>query len=75
MHNNTNVLAFGSRVVGSELAKMIVKSWLDAKYIGGRHERRVEELTAIEDDNKQRFTELEHSTSFDGKEKFEDQPL
>ncbi len=75
MHNNTNVLAFGSRVVGSELAKMIVRSWLDAKYIGGRHERRVEELTAIEDDNKQRFTELEHSTSFDGKEKFEDQPL
>ncbi|MFP3339782.1 ribose 5-phosphate isomerase B, partial [Micrococcus sp. SIMBA_131] len=26
-HNNTNILAFGSRVIGSELAKMIVKSW------------------------------------------------
>lgn len=35
-HNNTNILAFGSRVVGSELAKMIVKEWLDAKFEGGR---------------------------------------
>ena len=40
-HNNTNILAFGSRVVGSELAKMIVKEWLDAKFEGGRHENRV----------------------------------
>ncbi|MFQ7393213.1 MAG: ribose 5-phosphate isomerase B [Collinsella aerofaciens] len=41
MHNNTNVLAFGARVVGSELAKMIVDEWLDAEFEGGRHERRV----------------------------------
>ena len=40
MHNNTNVLAFGARVVGSELAKMIVDEWLDAEFEGGRHERR-----------------------------------
>lgn len=32
MHNNTNVLAFGARVVGSELAKMIVDEWLDAEF-------------------------------------------
>lgn len=40
-HNNTNILAFGSRVVGSELAKMIVKEWLDAEFEGGRHAKRV----------------------------------
>ena len=43
-HNNTNILAFGSRVVGSELAKMIVKEWLDAKFEGGRHSKRVNML-------------------------------
>ena len=31
-HNNTNMLAFGARVVGSELAKMIVGSWLQAEF-------------------------------------------
>lgn len=46
-HNNTNILAFGSRVVGSELAKMIVKEWLDAKYEGGRHSKRIEMLNHI----------------------------
>ena len=43
-HNGTNILAFGSRVIGSELAKMIVKEWLDAKFEGGRHANRVEML-------------------------------
>ncbi|MEG7762749.1 ribose 5-phosphate isomerase B, partial [Listeria monocytogenes] len=41
-HNNTNILAFGSRVVGAELAKMIVQNWLDAEFEGGRHAKRVE---------------------------------
>ncbi len=48
MHNNSNVLAFGARVVGDELAKMIVKEWLDAEYEGGRHQRRVDMLMEIE---------------------------
>ena len=47
-HNNTNIVAFGSRVVGSELAKMIVKEWLDAKFEGGRHAERVEMIGQIE---------------------------
>ena len=47
MHNNSNVLAFGARVVGSELAKMITEAWLDAKFEGGRHERRVQMLMDI----------------------------
>ncbi|KHL97163.1 ribose 5-phosphate isomerase [Paenibacillus sp. IHB B 3415] len=47
-HNNTNVLAFGSRVIGSELAKMIVKSWLEAEFEGGRHGDRVAMIADIE---------------------------
>lgn len=48
-HNNTNILAFGSRVVGSELAKMIVKSWLEAEFEGGRHAKRIEMISDIEE--------------------------
>jgi ribose 5-phosphate isomerase B len=49
-HNNTNVLAFGSRVVGSELAKMIVREWLDAKFLGGRHSCRVDMIAEMENE-------------------------
>ena len=48
MHNNSNVLAFGARVVGSELAKMIVDEWLAAEFEGGRHQRRVDMIMDIE---------------------------
>jgi ribose 5-phosphate isomerase B len=48
-HNNSNILAFGARVVGAELAKMIVDAWLDAKFLGGRYQQRVDMITAIED--------------------------
>ncbi len=48
MHNNTNVLSFGARVIGAEMAKMIVDEWLDNTYEGGRHERRVAQLMEIE---------------------------
>lgn len=51
LHNNTNILAFGARVVGNDLAKMIVKEWLDATYEGGRHAKRVEMIAEIESDN------------------------
>ncbi len=46
-HNNTNVLSFGARVIGIELAKLIVKSWLDAEFEGGRHADRVRMLDEI----------------------------
>jgi len=49
-HNNSNILAMGSRVVGTELAKMIVEQWLDAKYEGGRHEARIKLITEIENE-------------------------
>ncbi len=47
-HNNTNVLAFGARVVGIEVAKMIVTEWLNAEFEGERHQRRVDLIMAIE---------------------------
>ena len=48
MHNNSNVLTFGARVIGDEMAKMIVDQWLDSTYEGGRHQRRVDQLAEIE---------------------------
>lgn len=41
LHNNANVLALGGRIIGSELAKDIVDTWLSYDFEGGRHERRV----------------------------------
>lgn len=51
-HNNTNVLSFGARVVGIELAKMIVDAWLSGEYEGGRHQVRLDMITEIENKNK-----------------------
>ena len=48
-HNNTNVLAFGARVIGIEMAKMIIDEWLDAGFMGGRHQTRVDMIMAIEE--------------------------
>ena len=48
-HNNSNILCMGGRVVGPELAKMIVQEWLDAEFEGGRHRRRVGEIREIEE--------------------------
>lgn len=47
-HNNTNIIAFGSRVIGIETAKMIVDEWLGAAYEGGRHQTRIDMITEIE---------------------------
>lgn len=48
-HNDTNVLCFGSRVVGNELAKMIVDEWLAAEFMGDRHLRRVNLIKQLEE--------------------------
>ena len=47
-HNDCNMLALGARVVGGELARMIVKIWLETEFAGGRHQRRVDQIMAIE---------------------------
>ena len=47
-HNNTNILAMGSYIIGEETAKMIVDAWLEASYEGGRHQRRLDMIAEIE---------------------------
>lgn len=41
-HNNSNVLCLGERVIGINLAMDIVDIWLESKFEGGRHQRRVD---------------------------------
>jgi ribose 5-phosphate isomerase B len=48
-HNNANILALGERVIGADLAKSIVSTWLTATFQGDRHERRVQKIHAIEE--------------------------
>lgn len=48
-HNDANILAFGARVVGSALAEMIVDAFLSAEFEGGRHQKRIDMLKAIEE--------------------------
>ena len=47
-HNNANIIAFGQRIVGIELAKDIVKAYLEAEFEGGRHQTRVDMIHEIE---------------------------
>lgn len=47
-HNNANIIAFGARIVGIEVAKDIVKAYLDAEFQGGRHEKRIALIHEIE---------------------------
>ena len=48
-HNNANVLALGGRVIGVELAKMIVATWLESQFAGGRHGRLVNRISELEE--------------------------
>ena len=49
-HNDTNMMAMGAGVVGTKLALEIVDTWLDTAFEGGRHQRRVDKLTALENE-------------------------
>jgi ribose 5-phosphate isomerase B len=51
-HNDTNILALGARVVGIELAKMIVDVWLNTEFEGGRHADRIEKIAQYERSNR-----------------------
>ena len=48
-HNNANVICLGERVLGAGLAARILDAWLDTEFAGGRHERRVNKIMAIEE--------------------------
>jgi ribose 5-phosphate isomerase B len=47
-HNDANVLAMGGRVIGFGLAEEILTLWLATAFEGGRHQRRVDQITEIE---------------------------
>ncbi len=47
-HNDANVLTLGGHLIAEGLAKQIVKTWLDTKFAGGRHERRVNKIMSVE---------------------------
>ena len=49
LHNDANVLCFGARVVGEGLALQLVDAFVGTEYEGGRHQSRVDMLTAIEE--------------------------
>jgi ribose 5-phosphate isomerase B len=49
-HNDANVLSLGARVTPAEELSKIVRAWFAAKFEGGRHERRVEEIREIEEE-------------------------
>ena len=48
-HNNANVICLGERVLGPGLATCILDAWLDTEFAGGRHERRVNKIMAVEE--------------------------
>jgi len=50
-HNDANVLIIGGRIVGKELAKEIVKVWLETPFAAGRHKKRLEKIEALEKEN------------------------
>ena len=49
-HNDTNMMALGAGVVGEMLALEIVDAWLDTEFQGGRHQRRVDKMMALEEE-------------------------
>ncbi len=48
LHNNANMLAFGQKVIGEGLMLEIVETFLKTEFEGGRHQRRIDKITAIE---------------------------
>ncbi len=50
-HNDANVLAFGARLIGEDMAKACILAFLDTPFSGGRHQRRVDQLSHILEDS------------------------
>ncbi len=47
-HNNANVLTLGAGLIGINLAKTILRTWLSTEFAGGRHQKRVDKIMEIE---------------------------
>ena len=50
MHNDTNMMAIGAAVVGQMLALEIIDTWLGTEFEGGRHQRRIDKMMALENE-------------------------
>ncbi len=50
-HNNANIITLGSVVLEPEEAIEVVESWLDAKFVEGRHKRRIKKISKLENEN------------------------
>lgn len=50
MHNDTNMMAIGQGVVGPMLAMQIVDVWMNTDFEGGRHQRRIDKIKALEEE-------------------------
>jgi ribose 5-phosphate isomerase B len=48
-HNDANIISFGSRLIPAEAAREILAVWLETEFAGGRHQKRVDKIRAIED--------------------------
>jgi ribose 5-phosphate isomerase B len=47
-HNDANILSLGARLIPSEVAREIVAAWLETPFAGGRHQKRIDKIIAIE---------------------------
>jgi len=47
-HNDANILSLGARLIASEVAREILAAWLETPFAGGRHQKRVDKIIAIE---------------------------
>ncbi len=50
-HNNANILTLGAKALGEETVKSILETWLNTKFAGGRHQKRLDKISAIERQN------------------------
>ena len=50
-HNDANVIALGARLIGSDMARACVAAFLSADFAGGRHQRRVDQLSSLLQDS------------------------
>lgn len=50
-HNDANILVIGGRIVGKGLAREMLKAWLEARFEGGRHQKRLDKITELEKKN------------------------
>ncbi|KAF4739135.1 hypothetical protein FOZ62_022657 [Perkinsus olseni] len=51
LHNNANVLAMGGRTTGVEVAREILATYINTDFEGGRHQRRIDKMMALENKN------------------------